>query len=218
MHVEPGVKVTHDGQSVTSLVLTSDGSRRPTVAQLGSFQWLVIERADRVGIRLRNTASPAITAFNGIEMFPISLDWRIPVRFDRYDPPKMIRIPNIIGTVSVQPSPGAVVFEVDGEKLRIDVTGDPDGDRFSIVFGDRTNANETYGGGRFLTVNGQFGSRLEKRSIKKWTIDWEGSELVPARETHRPSHKTESEVSAMWRRLNGIAQYASDVGLELCVQ
>jgi len=153
MNVRSGVPVTHDGQPVTSLDLTSSGFRRPTAVQLGSLRWFVIERADRIGIRLRDTANPAIAAFDGIEMFPISLDWRIPARFDRYDPPQMIRIPNIIGTVSVQPSPGAVVFEVDGEELRIDVTGDPEGERFSIVFGDRTNANETYGGGRFLTVN-----------------------------------------------------------------
>ncbi|MFC1639791.1 DUF1684 domain-containing protein [Gemmatimonadota bacterium] len=153
MVVEAGVPVTHDGDMVSSLELTSNDPRRPTVARLGSFQWFVIERADRVGIRLRDTAAPAIEAFDGIEMFPISLSWRIPARLDRYDPPKMIRIPNIIGTVSVQPSPGAVVFEVDGEELRLDVTGDPNGERFSIVFGDRTNAAETYGGGRFLTVN-----------------------------------------------------------------
>jgi uncharacterized protein (DUF1684 family) len=153
MRVKPGVPVTHNGQPVTSLMLTSGDPRHPTTAHLGSLHWFVIERADRVGIRLRDTENPAISAFDGIETFPVSLDWRIPARFDRYDPPKMIRIPNIIGTVSVAPSPGAVVFEVDGEDLRIDVTGDPSGERFSIVFGDRTNANETYGGGRFLTVN-----------------------------------------------------------------
>lgn len=153
MNVQTGVPVTHDGKEVSSLALTSNDPRRPTVARLGSFHWFVIERADRIGIRLRDSAAPAIEAFDGIEVFPISLEWRIPARLDRYDPPKMIRIPNIIGTVSVQPSPGAVVFEVNGEKLRLDVTGDPNGERFSIVFGDRTNATETYGGGRFLTVN-----------------------------------------------------------------
>lgn len=153
MSVEAGVPVTRDGRPVTSLVMSSDNTARPTVVQLGSLQWFVIERVDRIGIRLRDTASAAIAAFDGIDMFPISLEWRIPARFDRYDPPEMIRIPNIIGTVSVQPSPGAVVFDVDGEGLRLDVTGDPNGERFSIVFGDRTNAEETYGGGRFLTVH-----------------------------------------------------------------
>ena len=153
MNVVQGVPVTHAGQPVSSLVLSSGDRGRPPTVHLGSLQWFVIERADRIGIRLRDTENPAIAAFDGIEMFPIDVGWRIPARFDRYDPPKMIRIPNIIGTVSVQPSPGAVVFDVDGEELRIDVTGDPYGERFSIVFGDRTNADETYGGGRFLTVN-----------------------------------------------------------------
>jgi uncharacterized protein (DUF1684 family) len=152
MKVQAGVPVTHNGLPVTSLTLTSEDPRYPTTAQLGSLHWFAIERAGRIGIRLRDTENPAIAAFDDIEMFPVSQDWRIPARFDRYDPPKMIRIPNIIGTVSVAPSPGAVVFEVEGEDLRIDVTGDPDGERFSIVFGDRTNANETYGGGRYLTV------------------------------------------------------------------
>jgi uncharacterized protein (DUF1684 family) len=153
MIVVAGVSVTHNGQQVSTLEMTSDNPRQPITVQLGSYQWFVIEREGRIGIRLRDTASPAIAAFDGIEMFSVSVDWRIPARFDRYEPPEMIRIPNIIGTVSVQPSPGAVVFAVDGEEMRLDVTGDPNGDRFSIVYGDRTNANETYGGGRFLTVN-----------------------------------------------------------------
>jgi uncharacterized protein (DUF1684 family) len=153
MRVERGLPVTHEGQTVTSLAMKSEISQRSITAQWGSMQWFVIERDDRIGIRLRDTENPAIAAFEGIEMFPISVEWRIPARLDRYDPPKMIRIPNVIGYVSVQPSPGAVVFEVDGEELRLDVTGDPNGDRFSVVFGDRTNAYETYGGGRFLTVD-----------------------------------------------------------------
>jgi len=153
MQVVDNIPVTSNGEVVSTLELASDATGRPTVAQLGSLQWFVIQRGERIGIRLRDTAAPAIAAFNDIETFPISLDWCIPARFDRYEPAKMIRIPNVLGTVSVEPSPGAVVFEVSGQKLRLDVTGDPDGDRFSIVFGDETNAIETYGGGRFLTVD-----------------------------------------------------------------
>ena len=50
------------------------------------------------------------------------------------------------------PSPGAVVFHVEGKKYRLDVTGDPAGTSFFITFGDATNGLETYGGGRFLSV------------------------------------------------------------------
>ena len=153
MDVAPGVTVTHEGEPVTSLALSSDVSGRPVVAQHGSLRWYVIERHDQVGIRLKDTANAAIEQFDGIETFPIGSEWIIPARFDRYDPPKTIDVPNVIGFVSQQPSPGAVVFRVAGEKYRLDVTGDPNGESFFITFGDGTNGLETYGGGRFLSVD-----------------------------------------------------------------
>ncbi len=152
MEVEPGVAVTHDGDAVSSLTLFPGEGGRPPTVRLASLRWQVIQRQDLIGIRLRDTANAAIAEFEGISMFPVSLDWRIPATFDRYDPPRMIEVPNVLGQISEQPSPGAVVFRVGGERLRLDVTGNPGGQSFSVVFGDETNGLETYGGGRFLTV------------------------------------------------------------------
>jgi uncharacterized protein (DUF1684 family) len=153
MEVEEEVEITHDGQPVTSLILTSDVSRRPVSAHLASLRWQVIQRQDLIGIRLRDTANAALEEFEGIATFPVSLDWRVPARFDRYDPPRTIEVPNVLGMINEQPSPGAVVFRIGGESLRLDVTGNPEGRSFSVVFGDETNGLETYGGGRFLTVD-----------------------------------------------------------------
>jgi uncharacterized protein (DUF1684 family) len=153
MEVEPGVQITYQGEPVSSMVLSSPGMRRPASVRMGSLRWQVIERQDLTGIRVRDTASAAIRAFEGIERFPVSLAWRIPARFDRVDPPRVIEVPNVLGQISEQESPGAIVFRVEGERLRLDVTGDPDGSSFFIVFGDRTNGDETYGGGRFLSVD-----------------------------------------------------------------
>jgi len=153
MEVEPDVVVSHEGKPVTSTVLHSDAYDETTVVSLGSFQWFAIERQDLLAIRLKDTANPAIREFQTLDTFPISPEWNLPARFDRYDPPRVIEVPNVLGTVAEQPSPGAVVFRVGGQRLRLDVTGDPDAERFFITFGDRTNGNETYGGGRFLSVN-----------------------------------------------------------------
>ena len=112
----------------------------------------MIERQDLVGIRLKDTANAAIAQFQGIDTFPVDVAWSIPARFDRYDPPKDIEVPNILGYVSRQPSPGAVVFRVDEVRYRLDVTGDPGASSFFVTFGDATNGRETYGGGRFLAV------------------------------------------------------------------
>jgi uncharacterized protein (DUF1684 family) len=87
-----------------------------------------------------------------VETFPVSLDWVIPARFDRYRRPKTISVPNVLGTINEQPSPGAVVFEVEGQEYRLDVTGDSDADSFFIIFSDGTSGQETYAAGRFLYV------------------------------------------------------------------
>ncbi|HYE94843.1 MAG TPA: DUF1684 domain-containing protein [Rubricoccaceae bacterium] len=154
MRVEPGVPITHDGQPVTELVMADDHDGEPTVVHLASLSWHVIERSGRLGVRLRDSESPVRTGFDGIETFPTDPRWRIEGRFERYDPPRTARLPTIIAGMDEESTvPGAVVFEVDGEEYRLDVTGAPDATQFFVVFGDATSGHETYGGGRFLYVD-----------------------------------------------------------------
>ena len=129
-----------------------DGPEGGPIFRWGSLSWFVIERYGEYAIRLRDRNSEALAEFQGLESFPISPEWRILGHFDRYDPPREISAPNVLDIPSTSASPGAVVFEVEGREYRLDVTGEPGGRRFSIVFGDATNQKETYGGGRFLSV------------------------------------------------------------------
>ena len=150
MRVERGIPVTHEGRVIDYLDLFSDGSKEPPTARLGSLHWGVSEGVDRLGVWLKDSANPAIAEFNGIETFPISIEWVIPARFERHDPPKMIGVPSAAGGVVQLPCPGTVVFDVDGEALRLDALEVED--ELFIAFGDRTNADETYGGGRHLWI------------------------------------------------------------------
>jgi hypothetical protein len=152
MEVAPGVRITRDDEPVTSVVLASDHSQQATMVRMGSLLWHVIERQHLVGIRLKDTASAARFAFQGVPSFPTSREWVIPARFDRYARPRTITVPNVLGMATEEESPGALVFRVGGETLRLDVTGSPDSPTYFVVFGDRTNGSETYGGGRFLYV------------------------------------------------------------------
>lgn len=152
--VEPGVPVTHDGAPVTEMALAAetDGGAEPDVLTLGSFTFFVIERAGRMGVRLKDREHPALARFTGLDYFPIGPEWRLTARFEPYDPPKTIRVPNIIGSEFEETSPGAVVFEIDGEEFRLEPTGEPGGELF-LVFGDASNGSETYNGGRFLVAD-----------------------------------------------------------------
>lgn len=129
-----------------------DSDEGSPVLGWGPLSWYVIERYGEYALRLRNEEAAALAGFTGVETYPVDPSWRVPARFDRYDPPREIPVPNVVDIPSTSTSPGAAVFEMDGEELRVDLTGNPDSGHLFLVFGDETNGAETYGGGRFLSV------------------------------------------------------------------
>jgi uncharacterized protein (DUF1684 family) len=153
LNVQPGVALTADGKPVTpGMTVSPDASGKPTILQLGSLSFYVIKRGDRLGVRIKDKTSPMLTHFKGIDEYPIRPEWRVVARFEPYKD-KKIPIANIIGQVSDEKSPGAVVFDWQGKTYRIDaLEGGDDGSLF-LVFGDQTNGKETYGAGRFLDTD-----------------------------------------------------------------
>ena len=149
VRIEPGVAVTHEGAPVSELELATDAEGDPTLLELGPLLFHAIERGDRVAIRLKDRESPLIAAFAGMERFPADPSWRVAARLERYDPPKTMMVPNVVGPPLPEPCPGRLVFEHQGESYALEPTGEPGGELF-VVFGDATNGAETYGGGRFL--------------------------------------------------------------------
>lgn len=65
---------------------------------------------------------------------------------------QIIPTTNILGQTTPQPSPGVLVFKIDEKEFRLDAI-DEGGDDLFIIFGDVTNAVETYGAGRYLYVS-----------------------------------------------------------------
>ncbi len=150
--VPSGSGVTVDGKPApVSSLLKPDADGEPTVVRKGTISFYAIRRDDRIGIRVKDSEAKALKEFRGIESFPIDPAWRLTGRFERYEPPKKIEVPTVLGTTSTQDSPGAVVFQVAGKTWRLDVIPD-EGDSLFLVFGDATNRKETYGGGRFLVA------------------------------------------------------------------
>ena len=143
-----GINVTIDGIFTTEAVLKEDLTREPTILELGSLRWIIIKRDDRYGIRLRNLESSLIKKFDGIERFAVNDKWRIEARFEAYNPPKIISIPNILGTVSEERSPGKINFGKDEKSYSLDAVDA--GENLFFVFADETSGEDTYGGGRFL--------------------------------------------------------------------
>ncbi len=147
----PGVSLNHEGQGVTVLEMASDATQAPTQVDLGSFQFYVLDREGRIGLRLKDREAPAFTTFEGIDRFEVDPHWRLEARWEPYDSPRTVFTPNVLGSAFEEESPGVLVFSVGGEEVRLEPTSSEDGSLF-LVFGDATNGESTYGGGRFLTL------------------------------------------------------------------
>jgi len=150
LRAKPEAGLTSGGQPATAMKLQTDADGQPTVLESGRIRFYVIRRGTRLGVRVKDSKNPALLAFHSIEAFPVSLAWRLEARFDPYDPPKTIPVPNILGSVENEKSPGAVVFTLGGKEYRLDAVKETGTDDLFLIFGDETNGRETYGGGRFL--------------------------------------------------------------------
>ena len=148
-----GLAVYHADSLVREIEMQPDISGRPTTLRLDSLSWFIIKRGERVAIRLRDTENDRLREFEGINRFPVDSIWRITARLAPYKPAKIIDVPDIIGMVSQSNSPGALVFEIGGKSYRLDPLGEPGDKKLFLIFADQTNGSETYGAGRFLSVD-----------------------------------------------------------------
>jgi uncharacterized protein (DUF1684 family) len=141
------------GQAVTETELRPDASGHADIVTLGSVRFQVIQRRDKIGVRVRDADSPRRRAFQGTDWYPVQEKYRVVARFEPYTPPRPIPIANILGQVNPMPSPGAAVFELDGREVRLDtMLEEPDATELFIIFKDATAPRETYGSGRYLYV------------------------------------------------------------------
>jgi len=140
-----------DGKPVVAQVLADDTMAKPDVVTRGDLSFVVIKRGDRVGIRVKDSQSPVLKNFKGLDYFPADPKWRVTASFAPYATPKKVTIPTVLGTTESMEAPGLVTFTIDGKTLTLEpVVEDPSDAKLFFIFKDQTSAKETYGAGRFL--------------------------------------------------------------------
>ena len=145
----PGAPVTTAYQPVTTLALEFD----KTPLEAGTLRLLVIKRGTRIGLRMRDVASPARRAFKGLHYFPVTDRLRVHARFESFSPPRSVPIVNVLGDVIDTPSPGRLVFRLNGVERTLDaLIDDPASKDLFVIFRDTTNGHTTYLAGRYLHV------------------------------------------------------------------
>ncbi|HXI57461.1 MAG TPA: DUF1684 domain-containing protein [Polyangia bacterium] len=151
LRVADGVAATINGKAVTTAELRPDDPGPPDVVMIGSVSMQVIKRSGRLGIRLKDSNSPARRQFAGLRWFPVNASYRVTARFVPHEHPVSITVPSAVGPAQTLSSPGAAVFTIEGHQLRLDaVMEEPSSTELFFIFRDKTTGSETYGAGRFL--------------------------------------------------------------------
>lgn len=148
LHVDsPGLILVNGSPVREAVVFSSDASVAATMS-FRHWKWVIIQREDKIGIRLRNLESPLLQKFQHIDYFPIDSVWKHEARLVKPAYPRTIAITNVLGQTTLQPSPGKLFFDIRGVTYSLDAL--EEGEELFVIFGDDTNGLSTYPSGRFL--------------------------------------------------------------------
>ena len=111
----------------------------------------IIQRGDRVALRVRHADAEARTQWKGIEYWPGGPEWKVQARYVPHAAGATLPIVNIVNMVEQVPNPGAVEFTRDGKTHRLEVLDQGEPTLF-LVYADRTSGHGSYPAGRYLDI------------------------------------------------------------------
>lgn len=148
LNVEADLPVEVNGVAITSAVLDADQEDVPSFITFSDMRMVVIRRSKGVGIRVWDNAREERRTFPRREWYPVKEKLRVLATYTRYETPKIVKMPDILGAILDEPLQGFVTFELDGKKQELMVEELPDR-RLFIQFMDPTNNQVTYPSGRY---------------------------------------------------------------------
>jgi uncharacterized protein (DUF1684 family) len=146
----PGAVITIEGEAVGERTLRSDTSRGTDTLELNDLRLWIIERSDRIAIRMRDFNEPRFLEYAGLDFYPPTSEFRFAAEFVPYESPKRVEMSTVVGTTTASVSPGYVKFQLDGVEYTLDAFRTGRADMLHFVFRDETSGYETYGASRFM--------------------------------------------------------------------
>ncbi len=141
-----------DGVPAKKALLRPDISGAPTQLKLGALSFILIQREDGFGIRLWDNNCSKRESFPGRQWYPVDEEFRIEASYQRYDEEMLVSFERENGANFETQVGGVLLFSLDGKEYTLLALEDSDGD-FFVMFRDKTNGEETYDSGRYLSVS-----------------------------------------------------------------
>lgn len=123
----------------------------PDRLAIGSSTLQLLRRSGRLAVRTRDSSSPRIQSFPGERWFPPAPAWRLSGRFIPAAPETPLELKNVRGNSIRQELAGVIEFEYHGQTFQLQAVTDQPGSAL-IIFRDQTSGQQTWPGGRFLSV------------------------------------------------------------------
>jgi len=131
------------------VVLQTDADGVPDEVRFGTLAWVVIERAGRLAVRLRDRDWASDRHFSGLNHFPFDPAWQIEADWLPLSPPQTLEVPDVTGDLKAVTVAWQAVFRVGEAEVRLLPMNVSESAVF-FVFRDTTSGRQSYGAGRFL--------------------------------------------------------------------
>jgi uncharacterized protein (DUF1684 family) len=148
LNVQANLPVEVNGVATTSALLDADQEDVPSFITFSDMRMVVLRRSKGIGIRVWDNAREERRTFPSRQWYPVKEEFRVPATYTRYETPKIVKMPDILGAILDEPRQGFVSFELYGKKHELMVEELPDR-RLFVQFMDLTNQDRTYPSGRY---------------------------------------------------------------------
>ena len=148
LEVESDIPVEVNGVATKSALLDADQEDVPSFITFNDIRMVVLRRSKGVGIRLWDNSREERRSFPSRQWYPVKEELRVPATYTRYETPKIVKMPDILGAILDEPMQGFVSFQLNGKKHELIVEELPDR-RLFVQFMDLTNNHQTYPSGRY---------------------------------------------------------------------
>ena len=152
LRTEGGRKVDVNGTPSEFAILQPDISDNPSFITFNDIRLVVIQRGNRMGMRMWDNARTERTTFPPRTWFEIDESFRFPAKYTAYPRPKTAFFPDLTGEKTESTVDGYLEFQYGGKTYKLDVTKEEENELF-VRFWDPTSDGETYPTGRYLVVN-----------------------------------------------------------------
>jgi uncharacterized protein (DUF1684 family) len=133
------------------LLVEADNDKNAPHITIGTLNMYVIRRAERYALRVKDSKSPTLVAFHGLNWYDPDEKYRVKAQWIPYNPPKSVTLATLAGTTYSQPVPGVAEFVLAGRTYRLEpVLEDAAAVQLFFILRDTTSATVTYKACRFL--------------------------------------------------------------------